>query len=336
MMKTKRIILLATVSLLSIALQSCQKDDFLAEAAAFFNISSSASSNPFADENDDSPEQLSGFDANGASNSIFTVGYQGLYPKKVRFSRGNLQYQAITDTWRFAGRQYAYLGQRNDSIGIVDEDWIDLFCWGTAGWRMSKPNTINAECYEPYSSSSNYFNYYVLNDPEQDLLGDSCRQADWGVYNAISNGGNRKDQWRTLKASEWEVLLGGTHAEVRVNKNGLATISGIYHGLVILPDVWAIPDGLTFTPGAGRGWNTNSYSDDEWTMMENAGAIFLPAAGLRIGQGTQNVGEAGYYWSVNHYDMQNCHAIGFWNEQINATNRQNRGRGLSVRLVKDI
>ncbi|MBP5341918.1 MAG: hypothetical protein J6Y52_06140 [Bacteroidales bacterium] len=334
-MKTKRIILLATVALLGFALQACQKEDFIAGAAAFFSITSSGSNNPFADENDDSPEQLSGFDANGASDALFTVGYQGLYPKKVRFSRGNLQFQAITATWRFAGRQYYFVGKQNDSIGIVNEGWIDLFGWGTAGWRMSRPNTINANCYHPYDYSNMYFDYYVLNNFEQDLLGDSCRNADWGIYNSIANGGNRKDQWRTLKASEWEVLLGGTYADVRMNKNGLATIAGTYHGLIILPDEWTTPDGLSFTPGKNRGWSTNTYSEEEWVMMESAGAIFLPAAGYRIANGTQDDGSAGYYWSVNHQDMRNCNAIGFKKDEINSTNRQDRSRGLSVRLVKD-
>jgi len=37
-------------------------------------------------------------------------------------------------------------------------------------------------------------------------LNDQTGQADWG-YNAISNGGNTTDTWRTLTSDEWCVCL---------------------------------------------------------------------------------------------------------------------------------
>ena len=38
------------------------------------------------------------------------------------------------------------------------------------------------------------------------MTGDYAK-ADWGVYNAISNGGNTPNKWRTLTVSEWQYLF---------------------------------------------------------------------------------------------------------------------------------
>ena len=63
--------------------------------------------------------------------------------RQVRFSQGNLQYQASTNTWRFAEHQYDYVGTQtadrygnyggnvsgsdNRSISSTYSGWIDLF-----------------------------------------------------------------------------------------------------------------------------------------------------------------------------------------------------------------
>lgn len=47
--------------------------------------------------------------------------------KKVYFSKGNLQYKASTNTWRFAENQYDMLGTNNAKISSSYSGWIDLF-----------------------------------------------------------------------------------------------------------------------------------------------------------------------------------------------------------------
>ena len=49
----------------------------------------------------------------GAINSLFTINADG---DQVYFSQGNLQYQASTNTWRFATNQYDYIGSDNSNI----------------------------------------------------------------------------------------------------------------------------------------------------------------------------------------------------------------------------
>ena len=72
-----------------------------------------------------------GFGASGASTHLFSVSET----KRVRFSRGNLQYNPSLGVWRFALRQYHYVCQDNANIAADYDGWIDLFGWGTSGWN---------------------------------------------------------------------------------------------------------------------------------------------------------------------------------------------------------
>lgn len=266
--------------------------------------------------------QLAGFDSDGMSKYSYSVSSF----KRVGFSRGNLQYQASTNTWRFAEHQYDCIGQDNTLISPVNSEWIDLFGWGTSGWNSG------AVAYQPYSTSTDDTNYWPGGDRLNDLT-DETLYADWGVYNSITNGGNKQGVWHTLNSSEWRYLLGQTGAADRQDKWGMAKLMGIYCGLIILPDNWTLPSGLSFTPGA-KTWETNKYTDEEWEKMEAAGAIFLPAAGRRHNVGVDDNGTVGYYWSTTHYLEFRAYNISFSSGSLDMVNRNYRSTGLSVRLVK--
>lgn len=66
----------------------------------------------------------------GAIDALYTVGPNN--SDKVYFSQGNLQYQASTNTWRFANNQYDYVGSANSNISSSNSGWIDLFGWATS------------------------------------------------------------------------------------------------------------------------------------------------------------------------------------------------------------
>lgn len=215
----------------------------------------------------------------GAIPAIFTTGAT----RRVFFSQGNLQYQATTDTWRFAEHQGDYIGNDNSNISWSYDGWIDLFCWGTSGW-----NNGNLY-YQPYDHSysvdgnigygygptdgSNY--YYDLSSNYAD--------ADWGVYNAISNGGNQPGMWRTLSTGEWVTLL-----TLRETPSGIrfvkANVYGYGNGIIILPDNWD-PSVYTLyeTNNAAAEYTSNVIGEYGWSQMEANGAVFLPAAGFRKG-----------------------------------------------------
>ncbi len=204
---------------------------------------------------------VGGFDSNGAINAVFSVSEN----KVVRFSRGNLQYQASTDTWRFAENQYDTIGAGNSNISPTYEGWIDLFGWGTGN--------------NPTNTSSNSGDYYNF--------------IDWG-RNAIINGGNQPGLWRTLSMEEWRYLIDSRQDASSLL--GKATVNGV-GGLVILPNNWKLPSGSTFISGKEKSFDTNTYTIEQWTEMESSGAVFLPCSGLRVDLGVYGVGIQAGYWS---------------------------------------
>ena len=253
----------------------------------------------------------------GALSGMFTINAQG---KKIVFSQGNLQYQASTQTWQFAAQQTAYLGAANEQISSTNSGWIDLFGWGTG--RYPTANSIG--------SSSDYASF-----------------TDWGV-NAISNGGNAANLWRTLQKEEWVYLI-----QTRTKAStlfGMGIVDGV-RGMILLPDDWQLPDGVTFVPSTQQGlqdlgihyqnesknnFSHNSYTRAQWSQMEAAGAVFLPAAGGRFGSEVYMVGENGYYWSAtpDEYTDYFSHLMYYDAEYLFPQGYTGAYRGLSVRLVK--
>ena len=77
----------------------------------------------------------------------------------------------------------------------------------------------------------------------------------------------------------------------------------------------------------GKGW-------DEWDKMENAGAVFLPLTGSRLGTNVTGVTSEGDYWSVTANSNLNCKALKFTSTSVGMAN-VGRQKGCSVRLVKN-
>ena len=224
----------------------------------------------------------------------------------VVFSRGNVQYANLAagtsgtanyrpaGTWRFAKHQYDFVGgldndnthqsnvvkdetgssatmSNNENVGKTDyEGWIDMFGWGT-GNAPTQTTTTNTW----YTITNGYH--------------------EWGANNIVNSGkpGNT-EWWTTLTHTEWNNVIGRDN-EAKV---GLATITGSTYGntvgytnatdvpgLVILPDNFNNP--YSWKPvSEGTVSNKAEYSDNtytlaQWTEMEKAGAVFLPAAGWR-------------------------------------------------------
>ncbi|MBR1517104.1 MAG: hypothetical protein IJ620_03050 [Bacteroidales bacterium] len=228
-----------------------------------------------------------------SSTDVYTDGkLPGLFSvaegKQVYFSKGNLQYQASTSTWRFATEQYTYIGADNENIGANYTGWIDLFAWGTSGWQGS-----GAAGYMPYSFSTETEDFLIGGASNNDLVGEYAN-ADWGVYNAISNGGNQAGMWRTLTAEEWTYIFAG-----RTNAANLRCIATVCNecGVVILPDNWNSREMRTIKPNGI--FTENKFEGETWTKMQSNGAVFLPAAGYRTLKSPGVMKMNGLYWSVN-------------------------------------
>lgn len=274
---------------------------------------------------------LSGFNENGASNALFSVAENN----QVRFSRGNLQYQASTGTWRFAEEQYNIIGEGNLNISPTYDGWIEFFCWGTSGWNSG------ANCYMPYTADGMNTDFFVGGSYENDLTGEYAN-ADWGVYNAISNGGNQAGMWRTPTEAEWRYLFferaNATEKFGWANIAENADYAHNYRGLVILPDTWTLPEGLAFKNASEE--HVNEYTLTEWRKMENNGAIFLPAAGSRGEDRMYGLWFTGIYWAATYAFLSPDHItalnFGVGATSLNIGDGISRGANASVRLIQDV
>lgn len=270
-------------------------------------------------------EPIPGADVNvtdyGAINSYFSVSAS----KQVQFSRGNLQYQASSGTWRFASTQWLCRGLENQYISATTDRWIDLFGWATSG------GASGAVANQPYSTDPDDSHYIVGGNIENGIIGSNAG-SDWGRANHIQDYESRSGYWRVLTAAEWQYLLGDDG--VRANRWGLATINGVFHGVVLIPDQWTPPMDTCFTSRAHHGYNTNKYSYREWMLMQESGAVFLPTGGVRNGQEVSYVNVDGYYWSATA-DGNAARVMSVGAESANASGSRYRHLGLSVRLVLD-
>lgn len=276
----------------------------------------------------------------GAINGLFTINANG---DQVYFSRGNLQYQASTNTWRFAENQWDYVGDAG--AGTVFENgikcnnilcsptydgWIDLFAWGTSGYDHG------AVCYQPWSTSSTHSDYYAYGLWNANLY-DQTGQADWG-YNPIINGGNQENQWRTLTNDEWYNLF-----FTRTTTSGIRFVRAVVNevfGIVVLPDNWdaSIYDFVGYN-SIGTNNNENTISIFDWeTILEPNGVAFLPGAGRRD-YSQSWIDNAGYicnYWTATHYDDERAYFIDWYLFGAIIPSSSPRGTDRAVRLVHDV
>lgn len=259
----------------------------------------------------------------GALPGIFSVSAT----TRINFSQGNLQYRPFNNTWRFATTQYTVAGANNDNIILRNacRFWIDLFGYGTSGWNSGAPGYMP---YESTTSNTDYTNY--TEDPNGNDLTDLYANADWGFFNPIMNGGNQGGMWRTLTSTEWNYLLA-----LRPNAallRGMATVENT-PGYVILPDDWSCPTGITFV-NTDTSYTINVYNAANWSTMEAAGAVFLPAAGQRSSSSTTNVGTLGNYWTASHVNGTTGYAFHIAPSANAVRNDITYSTGCSVRLVR--
>ena len=244
--------------------------------------------------------------------------------KQVTFSLGNLQYTQSTNTWSFASAQWEMLGTDNVTGGSVSSnpkygdsksgtalaDKVDLFGWSTAATNFGVSTSTN---------DNDYSGSFV----------------DWGT-NKIGN--DAPNTWRTLSRDEWDYLLNG-----RPNASslcGVAQVNGV-NGFIFLPDNWTCPAGVTFKSGFHSSDGVDYYAAyqtftaDQWSKLEESGAVFLPAAGYRNGTGVDCVQDLGYYWSATELNSYYTYCLYFDSEGAGMYDYR-RLIGRSVRLVKDL
>ena len=286
----------------------------------------------------------------------FTVNGQG---GKVLFSPGNLQYQASTNTWRFAEHQYDYVGDGGNHAGNVPgsdnlqvspeyEGWIDLFSWATSGWHDER-DSLNIY-YRPWdinfdplpASAHNIYGFGPSTFMLDVNLTESSARYDWGVYNPIYNPKTKTTDppgtWRLLTFAERQYMsfYRSTASGVRFSR---AVVHGV-DGYVYFPDDWDMNIRFFKDPNLTVGYfSKNVLDDDEWTLCEAEGCVFLPCMGsyMRV---TPSEGLAYSYllWKFRGQDYWTSTAIpektSWVYTEINGPDGRCSADKLSVRLVK--
>jgi hypothetical protein len=159
--------------------------------------------------------------------------------------------------------------------------------------------------------------------------------VDWGVNEINIDAPNT---WRTLSKDEWEYLINKRSRASQLY--GAACVNGV-NGVMFMPDDWVSPDGVIFVSGMATKKGSeyyktqNSYSLDQWAVLENSGVVFLPAAGRRI-KDPVNINEYGNYWSNSIKDDHHFHYLAYASDQIYVDAIQFLSYGRSVRLVQDV
>ena len=268
-----------------------------------------------------------------------------------------------------AANQYTRVGnaEANTNMTSTNGNWIDLFGWGTSGQQnQADPGCTN---YRPWSNATtggngyNSFGYGPSTNMVATNLTGAGNIGDWGVVNSISNGGMRPGLWRTLTMDEWNYLFRTRSANFA--RFCFAQVNGV-NGIILFPDSYTHPStvaAINTTNNFNGTWGNNPISAAGWTVMEAAGAVFLPAAGYRQSNTVYNDNAYGRYWSATRYDAAYAYSVffqntasrtnwvehlvpnfailggngeGSWDGVDHARWHSRRYLGMSVRLVQDI
>lgn len=242
--------------------------------------------------------------------------------KKVRFAPGNLQYYCSTTTpqWRFAQNQKDMVTYDGTAYGNNTGKWIDLFGFATSGYGGYEPSRV-------LTAPASYYHSADISKTEYD----------WGWHNAIINGGNETHVWRTVTYNEWNYLLNSRTGGTGKRAGGKVSEK---IGLIILPDDFELPDGLSFSGNTFSPTTTNIFNAAAWSKMEVAGAVFLPVTGYREGS-TQKSATIGYYWTDKQAPSSNPDYYAYYiNLASNAGTPTIKptylSNGCAVRLVRDV
>ena len=234
----------------------------------------------------------------------------------------------------------------NVNKGAEANNWFDLFAWGTSCQNIDPhaseiyPWSRYGEGWELDPTKHNLYEIgsaqYAYNDPHANL-GASTGYADWG-YNAISNGQNTtgvankftptKEQMDyllfTRNASTLNTVDNARFAFAILNVKNNKTVKG----LMLFPDALTWPSQVALPKHINdnksgevddlfTGWDDfSTYTEAEWTLLEQAGVVFMPCAGCMGAGGEQEWSDqegnpAGRYWTsscspdmgtYNYYD----------------------------------
>lgn len=243
----------------------------------------------------------------GAVSGLFRIGDKLFY-----FSQGNLRatynYSGSSWSWAFATNQWNYVGNAAGNTSVngdgtvsgTENVTVDLFGWVGASSALAGVAQYGIS---NSTSTSNYGSAY-----------NEALKSDWG--NTIGSG------WRTPSNDEFQGIFNN-------HIYGKATVNN-KHGIILIPYNTTVASFDT----SHDSWSDNSYSSAEWTTLEAAGAVFLPAAGYRYGSTVTLAGDYGFYWSSSLKPGSKMpYLLKFGDNEFKTDSYDYRYEGQSVRLI---
>ena len=116
----------------------------------------------------------------------------------------------------------------------------------------------------------------------------------------------------------------------------MGIVNGV-NGAILLPDDWSSTvHTLNYTDRADAPFSTNEITLDDWETMETNGAVFLPAAGGRVGIRVSFASSRSYYWSASYDVYFPYEEPRYYSSYLNLISDYGRVDGRSVRLVKNV
>jgi len=248
--------------------------------------------------------------------------------KQVYFATSNLQYNPSLNKWRFATNAYDVIGIDNELISEDYDGFIDLFAWGANGISGIEPYSIDTD-------------NTIYGNGHNDIAN---TDSDFSI--AVNKQEN--SDWRMFTHDEIHYLL--MYRENAEKLFGYCLVDGI-RGLYILPDdfvclqgitmVSAVDDGFVnnynwyYSNGENKNYTKNNFSKEDWSLIEEAGGIFLPATGMRFSDECNHVSISGHYWTSSHYGEEFANCLCLFEHDLFLEGNFDRSTGLAVRLVRD-
>ena len=279
--------------------------------------------------------------------------------KQVVFAPGNLQAVISSDaptnthnytasSWKFAAEQWSAISNAEGNTSFAAGSTVDFFGWvgNSASYNTYGLCTDNTN---PTSAT-----YYGGNTAD-------ALKTDWGAIPAVVS--NLGADWFTLSNDQWGYLFNtrtnstvngvanARYTRATINMSAAsadATATGI-HGMLLFPDSFVLPDGIaaevvwgsginsTADFNSNGGWNSFAkISSAGWEMLEEAGCVFLPAAGYRSGTTVHHAGLSGLYWSSSPFSTATyAYLVSFGAGGVNPQGGNSRFYGFSVRLARE-
>ena len=247
---------------------------------------------------------------------------------EVVFARGNLLVENTFDgtnnnrVWKFEENQWGYHASfdGDDSYSVLGKTkYISHFGFGTSAIAPGLESHLMTE-------------------------GLDYQWSDWGLHfdeKGVGSESLTDGAWHTLSSGEWKYVTElRKSASVMPQARIYDPASGTsYYGFLFLPEHWETPSGCSVS---SSGVNRYSVSNDAssydgwWIAMEEAGAVFLPAAGRAGDTGFFSTGTRGNYWTSSATaNATYALGLGLTNVGVNPQSNYYRHYGYTVRLAHD-